>query len=64
LWFSTNTQGKLAVVGWVNTAKYWQTGDAAASQDCANETATCRTRAARKLHRVQSNLTTRIKALE
>jgi hypothetical protein len=32
LWLSTNMQGKLAVVGWVNTAKYWQTGDAAASQ--------------------------------
>jgi hypothetical protein len=32
LWFSTNTQGKLAVVGWVNTNKYRQTGDAAASQ--------------------------------
>jgi len=32
LWFSTNTQGKLAVVGWVNINKYWQTGDAAASQ--------------------------------
>ncbi len=32
LWFSTNTQGKLAVVGWVNTKKFWQTGDAAAAQ--------------------------------
>ncbi|HLH94909.1 MAG TPA: carboxypeptidase regulatory-like domain-containing protein [Xanthobacteraceae bacterium] len=32
LWFSTNTQGRLAVVGWVNTRKFWQTGDAAASQ--------------------------------
>ena len=32
LWFSTNTQGELAVVGWVNTNKYRQTGDAAASQ--------------------------------
>jgi hypothetical protein len=32
LWFSTNTNGKLAVAGWVNTKKFWQTGDAAASQ--------------------------------
>jgi hypothetical protein len=32
LWFSGNTQGKSAVVGWVNTKKFWQTGDAAASQ--------------------------------
>jgi hypothetical protein len=32
LWFSTNLQGKNAVVGWVDTAKYWQTGDAAAAQ--------------------------------
>jgi hypothetical protein len=32
LWFSSNTQGKLAVVGWVNTKKFWETGDAAASQ--------------------------------
>jgi streptogramin lyase len=32
LWFSTNSQGKLAVVGWVDTRKFWQTGDAAASQ--------------------------------
>jgi hypothetical protein len=32
LWFSTNTQGDLAVVGWVSIRKYWQTGDAAAAQ--------------------------------
>jgi streptogramin lyase len=32
LWFSNNTQGKLAVVGWVNTRRFWQTGDAASSQ--------------------------------
>jgi hypothetical protein len=32
LWFSTNTQGKLALVGWVNTKKFWATGDAAAAQ--------------------------------
>jgi hypothetical protein len=32
LWFSGNTQGEAAVVGWVNTKKFWQTGDAAASQ--------------------------------
>src|SRR5437016_103229 len=32
LWFSTNTQGKLAVVGWVNTKKFWATSDAATSQ--------------------------------
>jgi streptogramin lyase len=32
LWLSNNTQGKSAVVGWVNTKKFWSTGDAAASQ--------------------------------
>ena len=32
LWFSTNTQGRPAVMGWVNTKKFWETGDAAASQ--------------------------------
>jgi hypothetical protein len=32
LWFSNNTQGKNAVVGWVNTKKFWSTGDAAAAQ--------------------------------
>lgn len=32
LWFSTNTQGKAAVVGWVDTKKFWETGDAAAAQ--------------------------------
>jgi streptogramin lyase len=32
LWFSNNTQGKDAVVGWVNTNKFWSTGDAASSQ--------------------------------
>jgi hypothetical protein len=32
LWFSTNTQNQLAVVGWVDTKKYWQTGNAAAAQ--------------------------------
>jgi streptogramin lyase len=32
LWFSTNSQDKLAVVGWVDTKKFWETGDAAASQ--------------------------------
>jgi hypothetical protein len=32
LWFSTNTQGKRAVVGWVDTKKFWETGDAALSQ--------------------------------
>ncbi len=32
LWFSNNTNGKLAVVGWVNTKKYWESGDAAAAQ--------------------------------
>lgn len=32
LWFSNNTQGKRAVVGWLKTRKFWQTGDAASSQ--------------------------------
>jgi hypothetical protein len=32
LWFTNNTQGALAVVGWVNTKKFWETGDAGASQ--------------------------------
>ena len=32
LWFSTNTQGRGAVVGWVDTKKFWQTHDAAAAQ--------------------------------
>lgn len=32
LWFSNNTQGNLAVVGWVNTKNFWKTGNAAASQ--------------------------------
>ncbi len=32
LWLSNNTQGKNAVVGWVNTKKFWATGDAAVSQ--------------------------------
>ncbi len=32
LWFSNNTQGHDAVVGWVNTRRFWQTGDAAQSQ--------------------------------
>ncbi|MBV8753967.1 MAG: carboxypeptidase regulatory-like domain-containing protein [Hyphomicrobiales bacterium] len=32
LWFSGNTQGKSALVGWVNTKKFWQTGDAAVAQ--------------------------------
>lgn len=32
LWFSNNTQGKNAVVGWLNTRKFWETGDAAAAQ--------------------------------
>lgn len=32
LWFSNNTQGKNAVVGWVNTRKFWETGNAAAAQ--------------------------------
>jgi hypothetical protein len=32
LWFSSNTQGKLAVIGWLNTKKFWTTGDAASAQ--------------------------------
>ncbi|MBV8835452.1 MAG: carboxypeptidase regulatory-like domain-containing protein [Alphaproteobacteria bacterium] len=32
LWFSSNQQGKGAVVGWVNTRKFWATHDAATSQ--------------------------------
>lgn len=32
LWFSNNTQGKNAVVGWLNTRKFWETRDAAAAQ--------------------------------
>ena len=32
LWFSNNTQGKLAIAGWVNTKNFWETGDAGASQ--------------------------------
>ena len=32
LWFSNNTQGKNAVVGWVKTRKFWETGDSAAAQ--------------------------------
>ena len=32
LWLSNNTQGERAVVGWINTKLYWQTGDAAKSQ--------------------------------
>jgi hypothetical protein len=32
LWLSNNTQGALAVVGWINTKLYWETGDAAKSQ--------------------------------
>jgi hypothetical protein len=32
LWLGTNTQGKLAVIGWIDTRKFWETGDAAASQ--------------------------------
>ncbi|WP_024507497.1 hypothetical protein [Bradyrhizobium sp. ARR65] len=32
LWMGTNTSGKLAVIGWVDTKKYWQTGDAGAAQ--------------------------------
>ena len=32
LWISNNSQGNLAVVGWVNTKKFWATGDAAKSQ--------------------------------
>jgi hypothetical protein len=32
LWLSNNSQGNLAVVGWINTKMYWETGDAAKSQ--------------------------------
>jgi hypothetical protein len=32
LWLSNNTQGPLAVVGWVNTNRFFQTSDAAKSQ--------------------------------
>jgi hypothetical protein len=32
LWLSNNSQNNLAVVGWINTKKYFETGDAAASQ--------------------------------
>jgi hypothetical protein len=32
LWLSNNSQNNLAVVGWIDTKKYWQTGDAVASQ--------------------------------
>jgi hypothetical protein len=32
LWLSNNSQGPLAVVGWINTKLYWETGDAAKSQ--------------------------------
>jgi hypothetical protein len=32
LWLSNNTQGHDAVVGWINTRKFWQTGNAAQSQ--------------------------------
>jgi len=32
LWFSNNTQGKFAVIDWVNTKKFWETRDAVASQ--------------------------------
>jgi hypothetical protein len=32
LWLSNNTSGERAVVGWVNTRLYWQTGDAARAQ--------------------------------
>jgi hypothetical protein len=32
LWLSNNTQNELAVVGWLNTKLFWQTGDAARSQ--------------------------------
>ena len=35
LWLSNNSGGNLAVVGWVNTKKYWETGDAAKSQKFA-----------------------------
>ena len=32
LWLSNNSQSELAVVGWVNTKLFWETGDAARSQ--------------------------------
>ena len=32
LWLSNNSQGNLAVVGWINTKMYWETGDQAKSQ--------------------------------
>jgi hypothetical protein len=32
LWLSNNSQEQLAVVGWINTKLYWETGDAAKSQ--------------------------------
>ena len=32
LWLSNNLQNELALVGWVNTKKFWQTRDAGASQ--------------------------------
>jgi len=32
LWLSKHTQGNLAVVGWINTKLYWETGDAAKAQ--------------------------------
>ena len=32
LWLSNNTQGDLAVVGWIDTNRFWRTHDAASSQ--------------------------------
>jgi hypothetical protein len=32
LWLSNNSQGNLAVVGWINTKVYWETGDQEKSQ--------------------------------
>src|SRR2546426_6170118 len=32
LWLSNNLQNELAIVGWVNTKLFWETGDAAKSQ--------------------------------
>jgi hypothetical protein len=32
LWLSNNSQGNLAVVGWINTRMYWETGDQVKSQ--------------------------------
>ena len=29
LWLSNNTENELAVVGWINTRMYWETGDQA-----------------------------------